>query len=363
MARLLVALVFYSSVLGGLAGLTFAVIPRRPAAASVDKADRMAGLSLSDRLELAYKDGDFSLVLLLCDELVGSEPTAVNYYRRASFREMTGRLNEAAEDLTEAIRLMPNFTQAQERRAWLYLQLGNHTQALEDFTRCIQSPAAAHGEFHLGRALAYFMLDEPEKAADDMTVMIKRVTVPGSDSPSYFDPQIPLFHRDRAACYRLAGKADKAIADCTQAIDRDPSSLMNYAERAKAYIVAGDFSRAIDDANKAVSSPGTSDSVYDVCGQANLDGKYFDEALSAFNRAIALNPRHTYFAHRSIAYAGLGKHELAKEDATRAELMAKKAKPTPIRWLGTPRYVLIDEIMTASEVTSPNLLPQRAPAK
>ena len=88
-------------------------------------------------------------------------------FDRAEADEAAGRVDEAIAGYSDAIRLVPGYTRAYNRRGVLYQQKGRLDEAIADYTTAIgQLPREPN--FHFNRASAYQALGETAKAAADL---------------------------------------------------------------------------------------------------------------------------------------------------------------------------------------------------
>ncbi len=91
--------------------------------------------------------------------------TANDYYAWAQFFIADQRLIGALHDLSEAIRLKPDFLDAIFTRAELYFRLENFDLAVEDYTRALS--LKAHDEIYVRRAEAFRALSRYKEAQAD----------------------------------------------------------------------------------------------------------------------------------------------------------------------------------------------------
>ena len=69
-------------------------------------------------------------------------------------------------------------------------------------------------------------------------------------------------YSNRAAAYNVVGEYDKAIADCSIAIEIDPESIYPYINRSFAYYYKHDFEKALDDCDIAIAMRSYDASLY-----------------------------------------------------------------------------------------------------
>jgi tetratricopeptide (TPR) repeat protein len=108
---------------------------------------------------------------------------------------------------------------------------------------------------------------------------------------------------------------DKAIEDCSKAIQIDPNIPDAYSNRGHAYFAKGQYDRAIDDLNEAVRLSPDDAEVLNNRGLAYSDSGRYDRAIDDFDHAIRLSPKLTpAFYNRGNAYRRKGQYDRSIED-------------------------------------------------
>jgi tetratricopeptide (TPR) repeat protein len=105
---------------------------------------------------------------------------------------------------------------------------------------------------------------------------------------------------------------DKAIQLYTRVLALDANNAQAYFNRGVAYRSKGDENRAFADFTQAIAkNPGLVDALYGR-GLINLHRKAYDKALEDLNRVIELDPKHfSAYRVRGEAQIGLGNFEAA----------------------------------------------------
>jgi tetratricopeptide (TPR) repeat protein/predicted small secreted protein len=112
---------------------------------------------------------------------------------------------------------------------------------------------------------------------------------------------------------------DRAIADFTQAIRLDPYSAMAYVERGDAYNAKGDYDRAIADYSRAIGLDPEDAAAYNDRGLAYVYKGDYDQAIADFSRAIGLDPEYAAaYNNRGLAYYHKEDYDQAIADFSRA---------------------------------------------
>jgi tetratricopeptide (TPR) repeat protein len=273
----------------------------------------------------------FSLALLVCpclvhaqgDEEVGDgEADPIKLFERGQDAHARGNLQLAAQLYAEAIKLRPEFPEAEYQRATALVSLNRAPEAEQGFRRAIElrpdwaQPEAALGallvrlhrpdeaEKHLNRALE---LDQKSSAALVALVDLRLGTKAGRGVLQ------PLLERLRAATARAEATASlwvaraslerelgdkaEAVASLERALDLDPRNSAAHLVRAEMRAVAGDYGHAIEDAMAAQRGAYTSDAslllarIYAQVGRKEealrtLDA--LDEATKALPETVTL---------------------------------------------------------------------------
>jgi tetratricopeptide (TPR) repeat protein len=120
---------------------------------------------------------------------------------------------------------------------------------------------------------------------------------------------------------------DKALADCSRAVELDPKLSDAWSGRGIAYIELGQPEKAIADLSRAIELDPTFAEFWSNRGYAcNRLGQY-DRAVADCSRAIELDPKFAKaWLNRGAAYGHLGESDKAVADYSRAiELNSKNA--------------------------------------
>lgn len=189
------------------------------------------------RLSLYRETGDSKGILQAITDLVAVTPERPElFYERARIRLNDNDIENAMNDLTDALRLRGNYLDARLLRANLYLALRMPDDAFADFNLACKSSSTS-AEPYLARGLANIALGKPAEALRDF------------DSAVSIDPKNPKAWVNRGSAYfRMQPKQlDKAIADFTQAITLDGRYFDAYQNRGSAYAAAGNYQAAVED--------------------------------------------------------------------------------------------------------------------
>lgn len=216
---------------------------------------------------------------------------------------------ESFADYDEAIRLMPNYTQAYANRAATYAALGQLKLAVSDYTEAIRLLPRA--SFHLRLGYVHLNLQEFADARKNFQKALKL-------SPRYYQAYIGL------------GDAYFQEEDWSNAVKNYQSanqiSQTQYAlsRLGHAYIYLEEFEKAVKHYRKALDiDPGDYRSQNGLAyAYANLDE--FKLAVDNYTRALELAPEDNreflafVYKYRAQAYRQSGRESLAEKDEKRA---------------------------------------------
>ena len=173
------------------------------------------------------------------------------------------------------------------------LEQGSYHTAIEEFTQAIeQNP---HAAAYSNRCLVYLLLDQPQQALADCTQAIQHNPTNGE----------PYLNRGLAQ-YRL-GNYQEAIANYNQLLGLQPQDFRAYYNRGLGQFALRNYAEAIADYNFSLASPLVSASqlaeIYDDRGIAFLMLGNYQQALADFTQTIQFIPTDTRaFFNRACAY-------------------------------------------------------------
>jgi tetratricopeptide (TPR) repeat protein len=251
-----------------------------------------------------------------------------------------GRYDEAIADYDRALELNPHLTSAIADRGEARRLMGSYDESIADFTRALEiepDNAWAIGS----RGQAYRSLNRYDEAIADLTRAIEldpslswTISARGEtyrtmgryyEAIADFTRAIDLAPEnagalaDRGEAYRLMGRNEEAVADFTRAIELAPDYAFAIGSRGQSYRALDRYDEALADLNRSIElAPDASWAVSDRGEVYRLMGRY-EEAVADFTRALELNPTSSWVtAHRGDAYRLMGRYEEAMADFTRA---------------------------------------------
>lgn len=161
------------------------------------------------------------------------------YYGRCSAQMFMGDYEKALPDCQKAIELKPDYPDAYVDLGVIYMNMQQYGEALASFNTAL-SIDAEHAYAYLDRGYLYVRLGENYKAIDDFTKAM--------ELDSSIDALCP-----RGSVRFYIGDYEGAIADCSEAIRRNPRDTAPYYNRARSYAAIGDYERALQDYTSIIS--------------------------------------------------------------------------------------------------------------
>jgi S1-C subfamily serine protease/Tfp pilus assembly protein PilF len=120
---------------------------------------------------------------------------------------------------------------------------------------------------------------------------------------------------NRGIAYIHNDNYPSAIADLTEAIQRDPKGAKNFTFRGMAYYKMRDYDRAISDYTDAVRLDPKDASPFFLRGEAYYQKNNYNNAIADYTDAIRLNPKDDLaFFDRGMAYEHAQDHQRAISD-------------------------------------------------
>ncbi|MCA9055702.1 MAG: tetratricopeptide repeat protein, partial [Planctomycetaceae bacterium] len=152
-------------------------------------------------------------------------------------------------------------------------------QAIDYFTRKLRGEPSYLN--YVARGNIYRELKDADRAVADFTAAIRR------------DPEHALAYSYRAQCWEDLEQFDKAVADYTALIRRTPNPGTTYAMRARAYQALGDSDRALADYGEAIR---LGRHWYDYVDRGLIwaEKKQWDRAISDYTEALSARPNDCY---------------------------------------------------------------------
>lgn len=221
----------------------------------------------------------------------------VYYYRGFSYLAF-GEIQNALEDLSQAISINNLNADFFSVRGNIYIQMESYELALEDHNHSIELNPKEAG-FYINRGNVYSYTGKYEQA------------IQAYDQAISLDPDLALAYMNRGVVYSKQGKQDLALEDFANTIKLDPNFAGGYYNRGMIYYHREEFDNAIQDYTSAIKNGWDFATVYYYRGDSYHAIKNYQSALNDYNSALALN------ANFSIVYNNRGNiyHSLNNFDA------------------------------------------------
>jgi tetratricopeptide (TPR) repeat protein len=287
-------------------------------------------------------------LLLVCfmvgPVLAQQSPSAQDYLKTAVADLKKGDLDNAINDLTQAIELDPRNVSAFFMRAQCYFVKGNGDNALLDYNKVIElAPSAAGMErAYNNRGVLRMMKGDKAGALNDLEQAVKANpgyadgysnrglarSLNGDDTGAAADyekalelsPSSPATYINRGIQRFGRGNFDGAMADFNRAIELSPTSAKPYVDRGVLHTFAGETDLAIADIKKAISLDATS--------LSEKDPGFNSSPFKRLQTFISSNPNNARgYEARGILRLLQGRREEAKQDFTRSVELNSKLRP------------------------------------
>lgn len=120
--------------------------------------------------------------------------------------------------------------------------------------------------------------------------------------------------------FRQSQELDRIIAECSDALNKNPKNLKAFISRAFAYGEKHEYDKAIKDLTKAIElCPEDRNLYYNRACHYLIDKNANRKAIRDFTKVIKLNPHDSAaYTNRGIAYAKTGNYEEARKDFNKA---------------------------------------------
>jgi tetratricopeptide (TPR) repeat protein len=294
-------------VLRGFASGQVAALARGGARGSAIADELLA--EAEDQFEAA--ESDYRKALELLDGRSDPDLRYVLLVNRGLMRYQRGRLDDAAADLKEAIRINGRHFQAFTALAGVYQSQGNPDEAAAQFDRAIrlQPDLAA-----LYRGRADIAMGDPNatparraSALADLDRAVRLETPGNPVLADDFTNRAWLLHRD--------GSEEEALAACDAALKVVPEFVRAHRLRAAVLLALKRFDDVLRSCDVALAKGGATAELYETRALARSADNDFAGAIGDYSRALALPAdRPRLLARRGWAYLVSGAPGLAQAD-------------------------------------------------
>jgi tetratricopeptide (TPR) repeat protein len=255
-------------------------------------------LSISGKLQEAVNE--------LNDAILKNPGYALAYGIRGHLNAKLGKNDKAIEDASKAIELDPNFALAYVSRAYIYYRLNDFKKGMIDANRAIElDPNYAFAYVIRGANLCG--LGNNQEALEDGEKAVK------------LSPDNAYAYLCRSAAHSGLGNNIRAYMDLRTAINLDPDSAEVYIMRAFFERIKGNYDEGLDYMNKAIKLDPYNAQAFFNRGMIYFMKKEYSQAVADFNRTIDIVPKSTNaYVFRGSAYLSLGNYQQTIEDLNKA---------------------------------------------
>ncbi|BAY16673.1 tetratricopeptide repeat protein [Anabaenopsis circularis NIES-21] len=255
----------------------------------------------------AYEEKQYEIAAemftaLLSNSFLEVKWRAVALDWRGDIYTQSKQYSKALEDLTEAIKLVPDEAEYLSDRGKTYRLMELYQEALQDFDHAIElSPQ--YNRAIANRGLTYRVMKLYEEALQDYDRAIE------------LNPKYDWAIASRGVTYRLMERYPEALQDFDRAIELNPKSDWAIAARGETYRLMKCYPEALQDFDHAIELNPKYDWAIASRGQTYHLMKCYPEALQNLDRAIELNPKLDWaITSRGQTYKAMERYPEALQD-------------------------------------------------
>jgi tetratricopeptide (TPR) repeat protein len=281
---------------------------------------RRSSLTPDSQNDSAFADADRAVAIL---REVGGHPQemATALYWRAWTYDVRQDNANAISDLTEALRLQPNYVDAYLDRGWVYYRQNDPQHALADYNAALQiNPSSGTAYNRIGRVQQDLTRDYA-----GAIVSYTRAT--------QLNPQDAWSHVYLAQVLQFTAptRYDEALQHYEQALKINPRISVTgnpavgianaYVDRSNALIQSGDNSGALQAANRAIALNANNALAYNNRGVAYQNLGQYASAISDFSQALSIDPNQSN-ARSNLASLQQFQQQQAQQQQAQAQQQA-----------------------------------------
>jgi len=185
---------------------------------------------------------------------------------------------QAVAYYSQRIKNQPGVQAWWNNRATAWIELGELDNAMNDLNEAIQLDPL-NTPSYINRADLRRMKGDYENAIKDANEAVR------------LDPTNEACYCFRGVTRIYKGDYDGGIEDLSQAIRIDPSKAVNFYNRGNAFSRKGNYENAVKDFTETIRLAPQNSMPFSGRGYAWLRTGKYDNAINDFNQAIVLNPR------------------------------------------------------------------------
>lgn len=273
------------------------------------------------------------------DDLINLDPAkfALMCGIRGSIHLTLNHYQEAVDDFSRYIAVMPETAGVYINRGKAYLSLRLYQEAIDDFNRAINLKFDDTAQVYYYRGVANLWTKRYKEAIDDLSLSIK---LNGSFAGSFrsrglayffiehyqqaifdFDHAIKLWPNEaniyylRGVTFHNLNNDKRAVADLDRSIKLNPNDAEVYKARGQVYLSLKDYHRATANFDQAASLEPTDAEAYSYRARTFFELGKYEQTIVELNQAIGLNSNvASYYNGRCRAYLALNQFRQALED-------------------------------------------------
>ncbi|MDZ8108539.1 MAG: tetratricopeptide repeat protein [Nostoc sp. DedQUE12a] len=269
----------------------------------------------------AYEDKRYEaaaqmLTTLLSNASLEDKWRAVALDWRSYIYSQSNQYSKALEDLTQAIKLVPEEVEYLTVRGVTYCQMLRYQEALLDFKRVIELNPNYQSAI-LNRGILYRLMHRYDQALLDFNRAIE------------LDPNDQWAMAHRGINYRYMQRYPESLEDLNCAIQLDPNNQWAIASRGDTYRCMQRYNEALQDFNRVIELDGSFQWTSGRGFRAFIYQRMhrYHEAQQDLDRAILLNRNYQddwYLYGRALTYLALNQPDKARDDLVLAIKLAKE---------------------------------------
>lgn len=194
----------------------------------------------------------------------------------------------ALADLQHVTELKPDFAAAYHTRGLVHAQQEQWEQAVSDYSQAIELEEN-NLKYHANRQQAYIKLGRDAEAQADGQKVQWLAGLAKLNNRVASAPDSAAGYIQRASHLAAGGHQDIALTNYNKAVELEPSKVGTLTARAAFWVEQGEHQKAIGDCTAALQIEPTAAEVHSILGDAHLALGDFDKAVQSFSQTKRLD--------------------------------------------------------------------------